>query len=162
MNINTNVPTRRNRQSGAALIIGLLLLVVITTLAVSGMNTATTELALARNNQNYEFAFQAAETGIEQALSQGRFDPDAVTDLGVNYLNSHDQVHAVILPEGSTFVPDAAYSLGSGSNIGAWHFLATSQAASLRISGSATDRDSTALHTQAFYVVGPAPSNQIQ
>ena len=153
-------PTLADRQTGAALIIGLLLLVVITTLAVSGMNTATTELALARNDQNYEFAFQAAETGIENALSLGRFDPDVVTDLGVNNLNTHDQVHAVIRPEGSTYVPDAAYSLGSGSNVAAWHFLATSQAASRRISGSTTDRDSTALHTQAFYVVGQGAGNQ--
>jgi len=49
-----------DKQQGAVLIVSLLLLVVITTLAVSGMNTATTELAMARNDQNYEFAFQAA------------------------------------------------------------------------------------------------------
>ncbi len=60
------------RQNGAALVVGLVLLVVITVLAISGMNTATTELAMARNDQNYENAFQAAETGLENALSQGR------------------------------------------------------------------------------------------
>ena len=49
------------RQDGAALVVGLVLLVVITVLAISGMNTATTELAMARNDQNYENAFQAAE-----------------------------------------------------------------------------------------------------
>lgn len=59
----------RKRQQGAVLIVGLLLLVVITILAVSGMNTATTELAMARNDQTYENAFQAAETGLENALS---------------------------------------------------------------------------------------------
>ncbi|MCH8990347.1 MAG: PQQ-dependent sugar dehydrogenase [Acidobacteria bacterium] len=66
----------RNRQTqrGAVLIMGLLLLVIITILAVSGMNTATTGLAMARNDQNYENAFQAAETGLENALSQGRFN----------------------------------------------------------------------------------------
>ena len=51
-----------NRQQGAALVVGLILLVVISVLAISGMNTATTELAMARNDQNYENAFQAAET----------------------------------------------------------------------------------------------------
>ena len=61
------------KQNGAALIVGLILLVVITVLAVSGMNTATTELAMARNDQNYENAFQAAETGLENALAQGQF-----------------------------------------------------------------------------------------
>ena len=57
-----------NQQQGAALVVGLILLVVISVLAISGMNTATTELAMARNDQNYENAFQAAETGLEQAL----------------------------------------------------------------------------------------------
>jgi Tfp pilus assembly protein PilX len=61
------------KQQGAALVIGLILLVVITVLAISGMNTATTELAMARNDQNYENAFQAAETGLEQALGSTRW-----------------------------------------------------------------------------------------
>ena len=41
------------KQAGAALVVGLLLLVVITVLAISGMSTATTELAMARNDQGY-------------------------------------------------------------------------------------------------------------
>ena len=55
------VLARRVARQFLAAVVGLLLLVVITVLAVSGMNTATTELAIARNDQNYEFAFQAAE-----------------------------------------------------------------------------------------------------
>ena len=51
------------KETGAALVVGLILLVVITVLAVSGMNTATTELAMARNDQTYENVFQAAERG---------------------------------------------------------------------------------------------------
>ncbi len=62
-------------QDGAALIVSLVLLVVVTILAISGMNTATTGLAMARNDQSYENAFQAAETGLEVALSQDQFSP---------------------------------------------------------------------------------------
>ena len=40
------------KQDGAALVVSLILLVVITVLAISGMNTATTELAMARNDQD--------------------------------------------------------------------------------------------------------------
>ena len=47
----------KSKQEGAALVVGLVLLVIVTVLAVSGMNTATTELAMARNDQNYENAF---------------------------------------------------------------------------------------------------------
>ena len=55
----------RSRQRGAALVIGLILLVVITLLAVVGMNIANTELASATSEQLRLRAFNAAETGIE-------------------------------------------------------------------------------------------------
>ncbi|NIV18337.1 MAG: hypothetical protein GWN47_07955 [Woeseiaceae bacterium] len=149
-----NMTTYKNQQ-GAALVVGLLLLVVITVLAISGMNTATTELAMARNDQNYENAFQAAETGLENALAQGQFDTLAGGAVPVLYINANDAVSAQIQFEDSTFVPDKGFSLGVGSGVAAYHFLATAQAESRRAPGSTTDRDSTATHTQAFYVVGP-------
>lgn len=146
----------RTRQQGAALVIGLILLVVVTVLAISGMNTATTELAIARNDQNYENAFQAAETGIETAISQGRFDTLANTNLS-REINPNDDVQAVIEFDTSTLVPDRAFSLGVGSGIAAYHFTATATAESKRagFGGPETDRDASAVHTQAFYVVGP-------
>lgn len=145
-----------NRQQGAALVVGLILLVVVTVLAISGMNTATTELAIARNDQNYESAFQAAETGIETALSQGRFDTlinTTLSDIDVP-VRENDSVTAVIRFETSTLVPDRAFSLGVGSGIAAYHFTATATAESAMSAGN-TDRDASAVHTQAFYVVGP-------
>ena len=149
--------SQRKNQHGAALIVGLLLLVVITVLAVSGMNTATTELAMARNEQTYENVFQAAETGLEQALAQGSFNTLINTTLGQHYIpeSDTDSVVADIQFEDSTLVPDRAFSLGVGSGISAYHFVATSQAVSEMTPGTPTDRDSTATHTQAFYVVGP-------
>jgi type IV pilus assembly protein PilX len=147
----------RNKQQGAVLVVGLLLLVVITILAISGMNTATTELAMARNDKNAENAFQAAESGLEQALSQGPFNTLAPTNLGGYAVNSHDNVSAIVNYEGSTLVPDRAFSLGVGSGISAYHFTVTATAESLRSGSTAnrTDRDAAAVHTQAFYVVGP-------
>ena len=144
-------------QQGAALVVGLILLVVITVLAVSGMNTATTELAMARNDQNYENAFQAAETGLEAALATGQFNTLATTTVTQD-INYHDSVAAVITFEDSTMVPDKAFSLGVGSGIAAYHFIASSTAQSQRDPGTPTDRDSSATHTQAFYIVGPESS----
>jgi len=143
------------KQHGAALVIGLILLVVVTVLAISGMNTATTELALARNDQNYENAFQAAETGLEQALAQGSFSTLNPVTFTTD-VNAHDSVQAEIRFEDSTIVPDRAFSLGVGSGIAAYHFNATATATSKRIAGGGdTDRDASAVHTQAFYIVGP-------
>jgi len=150
-------PTRfnhRDKQTGAALVVGLMLLVVITVLAISGMNTATTELAMARNDQAYEDAFQAAETGIATALSQGQFVTSGSTALA-QIISSHQSIATSIDFEDSTMVPDKAFSLGVGSGISAYHFIATSQAEFRRDPGNTTDRDSSATHSQAFYVVGP-------
>ena len=146
----------QGHQEGAALVVGLILLVVVTVLAVSGMNTATTELAMARNDQNYENAFQAAETGIENALAQGAFNTIANVNIAQN-VNANDSVTAMIEFEDATLVPDRAFSLGVGSGISAYHFLATATAQSKRegVAGAVTDRDASAIHSQAFYVVGP-------
>ena len=150
-----NKHTILKKQDGAALVVGLILLVVITILAISGMNTATTELAMARNDQNYENAFQAAESGLAAALGQNGFNTlpgPAVTQT----ITTNESVTTQITFEDSTLVPDRAFSLGVGSGIAAYHFLATAQAASMRDPGNPTDRDSTAVHTQAFYTVGPS------
>ena len=143
----------RKRQQGAALIIGLLLLVVITILAVSGMNTATTELAMARNDQTYENAFQAAETGIENALAQDVFNTGGPPTVITPPPTTYEVVTATIQFEDSTLVPDQAFSLGSGSGIAAYHFNATSDAKYIISVGN--DRNASAVHTQAFYIVGP-------
>jgi type IV pilus assembly protein PilX len=58
-----------SRQRGAALVIGLMLLVVLTLLAVTGMNTASTELVMAGNEQYRQRAFHASEAGIEQGVA---------------------------------------------------------------------------------------------
>ncbi len=61
---------QRARQDGAALIVGLILMMVLTVLAVSTMRTATVELAMAGNMQYLEKARQLAEAGIVDAMKQ--------------------------------------------------------------------------------------------
>lgn len=152
--VHSNLHTK---QQGAALVIGLMLLVVITVLAISGMNTATTELALVRNDQASEDVFQAAENGLETALSQGSFATVGTTST-TQTPTSNENIATTIQFEDATMVPDKAFSLGVGSGISAYHFNAISQAEFRRDPGSTTDRDATATHTQAFYVVGPEMS----
>jgi len=146
----------RKSQTGAALVVSLVLLVVISVLAISSINAATTELAMARNDMVYERAFQAAETGLEQAIAQGRFNTLANTNLAQN-VTGNESVASLIEFEDETLVPDRAFSLGVGSGISAYHFIATATSESKRAgtAGAATDRDASAIHTQAFYVVGP-------
>lgn len=143
------------RQNGAALVVGLILLVVITVLAISGMNTATTELAMARNAQYYENSFQAAETGLEQIWAQAQFNMLAESEVILN-ITPNESVNVQINYENTSIVPDQAFSLGAGTGVSAYHFNAVATAISARSPGVTTDRDSPAVHSQAFYIVGPA------
>ena len=152
--MNMNKFSTIRHQGGAVLVVSLILLVIITILAVSGMNTATTEIAMARNNQNSENAFQAAEAGLEQALSQGLFNTAGLTTL-TQSVSTNETVTTEISFADSTFVPDRAFSMGVGSGISAYHFTAVATADSLRSPGTPTDRDASAVHSQAFYIVGP-------
>lgn len=149
-----------NKQQGAALVVGLILLVVITVLAISGMNTATTELAMARNDQVTENAFQAAEAGLESALSQGLFvaQPAPVLLARYDLPSGHEYADPQIQYEDppTPVPPEAgAFSLGVGGGMKAYHFVATATAKSERTPGTPTDRDASAVHSQAFFIVGP-------
>ena len=56
------------QQEGAALIVGLVLLMVLTVLGVSGLSTATTEVAMADNMQRGQYVFQAAESSVHAQM----------------------------------------------------------------------------------------------
>jgi type IV pilus assembly protein PilX len=66
----TSTHPMRVRQRGAALAVGLILLVVLTLLAFTGINAATTELAMAGNEQYRKNAAQASGAGIEVAIAR--------------------------------------------------------------------------------------------
>jgi type IV pilus assembly protein PilX len=65
--IRPTAPLAQRTQRGAALVVGLIMLVVLTILAITGMNIASTELVMAGTEQDRVRAFSAAETGVERA-----------------------------------------------------------------------------------------------
>ncbi|GMU75912.1 MAG: hypothetical protein AMXMBFR45_14030 [Gammaproteobacteria bacterium] len=60
--------SQHRQQRGAALIVGLVMLMVLTVLAISAMRTATLDLVMAGNAQLRENAFQLADSGIRATL----------------------------------------------------------------------------------------------
>lgn len=56
------------KQEGAALVVGLLLLLLITFLAVASMNNANVQERMAANSQNVNLAFQAAESAVDNQI----------------------------------------------------------------------------------------------
>lgn len=137
------------RQQGAALVVGLILLVVLTILAVSGVFTSNMELRMVRNTQNQEHAFQAAEVAIEDALANPVLSTSAsFTQPTMDVPNSTTDDYSYTLQ----FVGQTPLGTGmTGYSIGTafltYHFQVDS-------TGTGPD-NSVAQHTQSFYVVGP-------
>ncbi len=136
------------RERGAALFVGLVLLLVMTVFGVSGMSTATLELAMAGNVQAQQDAFQAAETGIDIAISGGDFTTLAAVTLPSITVGDAEVIVETTFQQ-STGVPDSAFSLGIGisSTVQAYHFDVVAVASG--------PRGATSTHRQSFYVVGP-------
>lgn len=135
----------RFAERGAALVVGMVLLVILTLLAISGMNTSTTELFMAGNEMYQENAFQAAETGIERTMATSTFNPGVLppAEPPVVTLANGDAYAAAVQPRGSS-PPPPGYTLGEFS---AEHFDIESTGTS--------QRNATSTHTQGLFLVVP-------
>ena len=136
-------------QQGAALVIGLILLLVLTVLAVSGVFTSTMELRMVRNSQSQERSFQAAEVAVEDALANPVLSTSAVFNQATTAVpNVPGDTYSYRM----SFVGNAPLGTGmTGYSIGTafqtYHFQVDA-------TGNGPD-SAVSNHTQSFYVVGP-------
>ena len=63
------IAPNRERQSGAVLLVAMVILVILTLLGVTVMHTTSLQERMASNTQEQVHAFQAAETGLNQAFA---------------------------------------------------------------------------------------------
>lgn len=145
------LPPRRAQQ-GVALVVGLVLLLVLTVLAVANMSTSMLDLQMASNAQSSTNAFQAAERGVDIAMRTTLPNTTAavvgVPDTAIP--GTPDEYRYDIrfnADNGITEVPSGGFSLGEGVGFKAYHFDTTA-------TGTST-RDAAATNTQSYYVVGP-------
>jgi type IV pilus assembly protein PilX len=134
------------RQQGAALVVGLLLLLVLTLLAVSGMNSASLEFIMAGNEQYRANAFQSAEAGIEQTMVLGAFNPGSPAQAlnGVN--TATDTWTSTVTPQlGGTPLP--AFWGFSWNSFSTYHFEVQSTGVSTR--------GASAVNLQGIAVISP-------
>lgn len=82
-------PISRQRQRGAALVIGLIVLLMLTLLGVSNMNMTSLELKITSNTQNKNHAFQGAASAIEQVMQA-----PVGSAFRINFTNTAPQVFA--------------------------------------------------------------------
>ncbi len=150
----------RTEQRGTVLVIGLVILTLLTVLAVTSMSTVATELHMARNAQNNETVFQAAESGLEQALALGPFDTSGPLEV-VRTSDANRTLSVVVEFKETTLLPDNLSSLGEDSNIAAHHFVATATATLQGTGNSAGSPGISAVHHQGFYVPGPTEAENL-
>ena len=67
-----NMRMKKQAQRGAALVVALVVLAVVTVIGVTSMQSSNTELKLAASLRDREFAFQAAEAALAE-ISSGLF-----------------------------------------------------------------------------------------
>jgi type II secretory pathway component PulK len=151
---------RHKQQRGAALIIGLILLAIITLLAVVGMNISNAELASATSEQLRMRAFQAAESGIEIGLAD-------IFTVGT--------VEAATKTVGPTAVPGSSVNTASGAAVDTFENTSTYRGESALIDGygngfvsfhydvasiGRSARSAISEHTQGTYIVNSSGGQQ--
>jgi type IV pilus assembly protein PilX len=135
--------TLPSAQQGATLVIGLVLLLIMTLLGITGLSSSTVDLAMAGNSQNAQSSFQAAESTIEVELRLGAAGREAPR-LNENYDFGNGARGRAETAFQSTRLPPPGYSL---TEFQADHYLITS-------TGTAA-RSASSTHLQGFYVVVP-------
>jgi hypothetical protein len=73
------------RQTGAVLVMSMVILVILTLLAISAMNTSLFQTKMAGNAQDLNRAFTAAESGLSNAANLGN-----AIDLNLQVKKSYD------------------------------------------------------------------------
>jgi len=145
---------RIRQQRGAALVVGLMMLVALTLIGVTTMGMNTMELRMASNAQNKSNAFQAAEAGLEVGLSLtdaeniNAAQPIAPPML-VNATATINSTFVGLIPgRGNGFTSGVACPGSSPERTRCAHFQITSVGQHLQSNASSTQ-------VQGFYVLAP-------
>ena len=140
-------------QRGAALIVGLMMLVIVTLLAVTAMGTATTELVMAGNEQFRERSFQAAEAGLEMAIHKSRTGDDDVPGDCNEHLDSDD--NEMPSQDQDTYSTRLSFT-GTNNLLG----KATSVTFGIESTGNSV-RNASSVHDAATWVLGPLDESNV-
>ena len=146
--LNSSKPSH---QSGAVLIVAMILLVVLTLLGVTAMNTSSLQERIASNTQEQVHAFQAAETGLNQAFADNLAYDITSTYTGgatpATFAGAADS--ASYAPTFLGFSPPPPGSLYSATSFQAAHF-------NFRATGTSETNISIVLNGGAYQI---APKN---
>jgi len=132
----------RTRQQGVALVIGMIMLVLLTLMVISAINSGSIGLRIAANVQSQDEARAAAQQAIEQFVSSyANFYPTPTAKPATNYNINNDSTNpyyysvAVSTPvckRASKQIPPKSTACATGAKAGLycwdtlWEIVATS------------------------------------
>ena len=135
---NFTMKYMKQRQSGAALVIALILLVALSLMAISSMN-------MAGNEQYRGRAFAAAEAGIASAFKSGTFDSGADSSQSSTATGSGNDTYSYTITRPNSGALEPPPSGNSEGTFGTVYFRITSTGTS--------ERGTTAQSRQELYEI---------
>ncbi len=155
-----NTLTLPGRQRGAALVIGLILLLILTVLGVSGLGTSAVEVRIADNNKQKEIAFQSAESASREELTNGA----AITLTGAEvpgFLMRPQSDYTYELDTGGTSNVNVEVTVDTtyrSRNPAPGYEIGTIDAVHFELDTNAlAARGATSRQRQGFYIPAPSP-----
>lgn len=137
-------PCALRQARGAALIVGLVLLLVMTLLGITGVTSNTLDLTMAGNTQHSQDAFEAAESAIQAEVVRGPLADVATPRVTAGYTFAPGVTADATTTFTATQLPPPGYSI---TEYRSEHYLVDSMGQSAR--GARSN------HLQGFYVVVP-------
>jgi len=149
-NLNSNIKLKK--QTGAVLLISMLMLLVMTLIGISTMNTARFEEKMSANSMNMNKALQASESAVDAALSDianlvTALNTGTTVTISVNLGDAAVTSSADVTYMGATNAP--GFSLGNNQgSFSTYQFEALG-------TGSVPAANATAVTGQGVFRVGP-------
>lgn len=147
--LHNRLPLSRG-QRGMVLIVVLIMLTVLTILGITTMSNSTMEERMAANVQEYNRAFQAAESGISEHMKESDALLSTATQASpvthnYSYRSGKETVNTASWYEAKGREAPPGYSMGGPFRA---HYF------SMQSDGSTTSGASSQ-HRQGYYVIGP-------
>jgi Tfp pilus assembly protein PilX len=118
----TNIKPTPHRQEGAVLIVALVLLVVLTMLGISAVESTKLETRMAASTRDYNRAFQAAEANLIQAVDIFK-SLDSIENISQNPNSSSESPVTGNANVNITKSATVSYTGEDGKNIIYHHFF---------------------------------------
>jgi len=156
INVSRSMPVHvSSKQTGAVLIMSMLMLLVMTLIGITTMNTATLEEKMSANSMNNNISLQASESAVDAALADtnnlvlalNSSTPISVTtNLGTSGVTSVASITYI----GSTIAPGFSFGNNQGT-FSTYQFEAEG-------TGAVPAANATSVTVQGIYRIGPGGS----